>query len=214
MSEIPAYTQTGADAGRAELADALLCRRRSRQLIQEAITAHRANQRAGTASTKTKSQVRGSGKKPWRQKGTGNARAGYRQSPVWRGGGTAFGPAPRSYRIDLPKKAARLAFAQAFTEQVDAGVMKVVEELTLESPKTKTLAGILTALGAAGPTLLVVKAVDRNLTLASRNIPTLEVAEAKDINTYQLVRDPNIILSREALAVVEQRLQSRVGNGS
>lgn len=214
MSEIPAYTQTGADAGRAELADALLCRRRSRQLIQEAITAHRANQRAGTASTKTKSQVRGSGKKPWRQKGTGNARAGYRQSPVWRGGGTAFGPAPRSYRIDLPKKAARLAFAQAFTEQVDAGVMKVVEELTLESPKTKTLAGILTALGAAGPTLLVVKAVDRNLTLASRNIPTLEVAEAKDINTYQLVRYPNIILSREALAVVEQRLQSRVGNGS
>jgi large subunit ribosomal protein L4 len=214
MSAIPAYTRTGTEAGHAEVAEELLCRPRNRQLIQDAVTAHRANQRAGTASTKTKGVVRGSGKKPWRQKGTGNARAGYRQSPVWRGGGTAFGPLPRGYRVDLPKKAARLAFAQAFTEQVDAGVMKVVEDLPIDTPKTKALAAVLRALGADGPTLLVVASVEPNLALASRNIPYLEVAEAKDINTYQLVRYPLIILSREALAVVEQRLRSRVGNGA
>lgn len=210
-SSIPAFTNTGAEAGQANVSDDLMHRSRSRQLIQDAVTAYRANQRSGSAATKTKSQVRGTGKKPWKQKGTGNARAGYRQSPVWRGGGVAFGPNPRSYRKDMNKKAARLAFAQAFTEQVDAGGFSLVEDLGLDTPRTKLLAGLLKAMGVDGPTLMVVESIDQNLSLASRNIPYLEVTEAKDLNTYQLVRYRRILLTRGALAVIEQRLQSRLG---
>lgn len=214
MNSIPAYNLTGGEAGNVELADGLLCRNRSRQLIQDAITAYRANQRGGNAATKTKSTVIGTNKKPWKQKGSGNARAGYRQSPIWRGGGVAFGPHPRSYRKQMTKKAARLAFALAFTEQVDADTVKVVDEVKLDSPKTKPFADILKGLGANGPTLFVVASIDDNLGMASRNIPFVEVTEVKDLNTFQLVRYPRIIITRDALPGLEARLQKRTGSAS
>lgn len=214
MSSIPAYNLTGSEAGTVDLADNLLCRSRNRQLIQDAVTAYRANQRAGTAATKTKSTVIGTNKKPWKQKGSGNARAGYRQSPIWRGGGVAFGPHPRSYRKQMTKKAARKAFAFALTEQVDAGTIKVVDDVKLDSPKTKPFADILKGLGADGPTLFVTASIDDNLGLASRNIPFVEITEVKDLNTFQLVRYARIIMTRDALPGLEERLQKRLGSAS
>jgi large subunit ribosomal protein L4 len=214
MSSIPVYTLTGGEAGNVEVADGLLCRNGNRQLIQDAITAYRANQRAGTAATKTKSTVIGTNKKPWKQKGSGNARAGYRQSPIWRGGGVAFGPHPRSYRKQMTKKASRLAFAMALTEQIDSGALTVVDDINLDSPKTKPFAEILNGLGAQGATLLVVADIDDNLGMASRNIPFVEVAQVKDLNTFQLVRYPRIIMTRDALPGLEERLQRRTGSSS
>ncbi len=214
MSSITAYNLTGGEAGTVELADTLLCRSRNRQLIQDAVTAYRANQRAGTAATKTKSTVIGTNKKPWKQKGSGNARAGYRQSPIWRGGGVAFGPHPRSYRKQMTKKAARKAFAFALTEQVDAGTIKVVDDVKLDSPKTKPFADILKGLGASRATLFVVGSIDENLGMASRNIPFVEVTAVKDLNTFQLVRYPRIIMTRDALPGLEERLQKRLGSAS
>jgi large subunit ribosomal protein L4 len=171
--------------------------------------AHRAAKRAGTASTKSKGEVAGSNKKPWRQKGTGRARAGYRQSPVWRGGGVAFGPKPRDYSKKINSKVSRLAFRRALSEKLTAGHVRIVDILTVEEAKTKSFVALMKALGIERKLLVLVDAVDDKLLLAARNIQGVEVMKAAEASVYQLLRYPEIIVNRAGMDILLARLEGK-----
>lgn len=196
----------GKPVGEVELADAVLCSDKGGQAVFEAVVGARANARAGTASTKHKGEVSGSGKKPWKQKGSGRARAGYKQSNVWRGGYAAFGPKPRSYRKDMPRKMARLAFKRAVTDRIAAGEVLVIDDLALEAPKTKQVAGMLKDLGAVRGALLVLEAKNDNAILAARNIPRVEVTTAQLVNTYQFLRYQRVVITKAGLEKLVERM--------
>lgn len=207
MSKVPLKNSRGEVLGEVEIADGLLVLDRGDQAVHDAVVAYRARGRAGTASTKGKGAVAGTGKKPWRQKGTGRARAGYARSPVWRGGGVAHGPHPRDFGRALPKKAARLAFARAFSARVAEGAVSVLDGVAVpEPPKTRAVADLLKTLGAPRGLLLVVDRVEPNLALAARNLPGVEIAAASDVNTYMVLRWPAMAVTRTAMAVIERRL--------
>jgi large subunit ribosomal protein L4 len=211
--KLPVINISGQARGEVEFADELLIRNgKGTQAVHDTVTAYMANQRLGTASTKQISEVQGSGKKPWRQKGTGRARAGSFASPLWRGGGVVFGPKPRDYSIAVPKKVKALAFRKALSERLLAGDVVVVDELKLSSHKTKDFAGIVAVIGAKdnAPTLLVMDEVDRNLKLASRNLANVQVKPADSVNVYELLRFEKIVTTRAALDKLSARLgQSR-----
>lgn len=205
--KLTVYTIEGQNAGELSLADGVLIpNRRGTQALTEAITTYRANQRAGTASTLTKGTVHGSGKKPWRQKGTGQARAGYKQSPVWRGGGVVFGPHPRDFSKQINKGVARLALQRAFTNRVKAGDVVVVEDFKLAEPKTKLVASALKKLNAGKGALVVLDAVSADVARASRNLKNVEVASAQNVNTYQMMRFNKVIVSKPAVEVLSKRI--------
>lgn len=206
MYSIPIHSISGAKSGEYRLDDALVVLDKGGQAVHEAIVAYRANQRRGTASTLTKGEVAGSNRKPWRQKGTGRARAGYRQSPLWRGGGVAFGPKPRSYRRELPRKVKRLALRRAFSERVAAGEVMILEDLHLEQPKTRLFSEIMKKLSLTRGALFVVDKLDRNLFLASRNIPGVEVVAASDVNAYQMLRYRRVVVTSRGMQALEERL--------
>ncbi len=208
MSKLPIKGKNGSSAGEYDLADTLLVYDKGMPALHGAVIRHQANQRAGTASTLTKAEVRGSGKKQWKQKGTGRARSHYRRSPVWRGGGVAFGPKPRDFSIAMNRKEVRLAFRRAFSEKVAAGEILVVENLSIDEAKTKKVAELIKSLGLGQGTLLVTSGVDRNLVTAARNLPKTEVATAQDVNTYQLLRYPAVVVAKDAMAIIEGRLQA------
>jgi large subunit ribosomal protein L4 len=178
------------------------------QAVHDVVVAYMAAQRSGTACTKTMGEVAGSGKKPWRQKGTGRARAGSFASPLWRGGGVVFGPKPRDYTKKVTKKTKQLALRKAFTERVKAGDVVVLEDIKLDSPKTKGFTGFLSSLNVTGTTLIVAEAGNNNLTLASRNIQGVEVTNANSVNTYQLLRYKNVLFTRGAIETLDQRLKT------
>ncbi len=198
----------GEAVGECEIADTLLSPKRGAQALHEALTAYQANQRAGTASTKTKGEVAGHGVKPWRQKGTGRARAGYRQSPVWRGGGVVFGPKPRDYSKRMNKQVSRLALRRALSDKLSGGQVIVVDQFTVSAPKTKQVVAALDKLQAGSKALLVLDKVPREVTLATRNLPTVEVVSAANVNVYQLARFPKVVVSQAALSALEQRLSA------
>ena len=179
---------------------------RGTQAVHDAVVALRANRRAGTHSTKTKATVQKSGSKPWRQKGTGRARAGYASSPVWRGGGVVFGPHPRDYSKKISKKTKRLALKKALGERIKKGDVNVVENLQLANPKTKDLVNQLSAWKIARSVLLIDSNPNLNLLLASRNVPKVELVSVADVNTEQLLRYNKILISNEALEKLGQRL--------
>lgn len=214
MSKLKVYDMAGGEVGDLEVDDSLLVSDKGGMAVQESVLMQLAARRAGTASTLNKGEVAGSGIKPWRQKGTGRARAGYRQSPVWRGGAVAFGPRPRSFGGKLNKKVKRLAFRRALSERVLAGDVRVLDGLTLEQPKTRMLTDILKALKIERSALIVVESVDRNLRLASRNVPGASVVQASDVNALQLLRHPEVIVTRPAMAVVEARLRGKTGEAA
>lgn len=214
MSSIPVTDIKGESVGVVEIPDELLVFDKGEQAVHDVIVAYQAGLRAGTASTLSKGQVAGSNKKPWRQKGLGRARAGYRQSPVWRGGGVVFGPHPRSYAKKVPRRVAQLAFRRAFSEKVVEHSVQVIQDFELSEPKTKLLTSFLKRLKIKGMALIVLDKMDRNTVLASRNVPEAEVVLAKDVNTYQLLRFPNVIVSRPALAVLEDRLRHANGRSA
>jgi len=207
--KLPVIDIAGQPRGEVEFADKLLIKNgKGSQAVHDAVTAYRANQRLGTASTKQISEVAGSGKKPWRQKGTGRARAGSFASPLWRGGGVVFGPKPRDYSIKLPKKVKALAFRKALSARLLGGDLVVVDELKLASHKTKEFAGILEKIGAGNAaTLLVTDQVDANLKLASRNLPGVRVEPADSVNTYELLCFDKIVATKSGL----EKLRARLG---
>ncbi|HMO05195.1 MAG TPA: 50S ribosomal protein L4 [Kiritimatiellia bacterium] len=205
MSTLTITNLEGQSVGSVALPAHLVDTSRGGQVVRDAIVAYHANQRQGTASTKTKGEVAGNGQKPWRQKGTGNARAGYRQSPIWRGGGVVFGPKPRCHNRDLNRKMLRLAFARIFADRVSQQAVTVVESLTVADAKTKNFVQLLKKLGLAKGVLVVVDDPDNNLLLAARNIPGVEVARASHVNVYQVARYPRLLITKAALGVIEQR---------
>lgn len=211
MSRLPVINAQGQKVGDLEIADELLVLKRGAQALHEVIVAHQAGLRAGTASTLTKGQVAGSNRKPWAQKGLGRARAGYRQSPVWRGGGVVFGPHPRDYAKRVPHKVSRLAFQRALSEKVVSGSLRVVEDLAPAGPKTKDILALFQALNIKGALLVVLDKADRNVMLATRNLRQVEVALARELHPYQLVRYPALLVTRPGMAVLVKRLQAETG---
>jgi large subunit ribosomal protein L4 len=178
------------------------------QALHETVVAYRANRRSGTHCTKTKATVAGSGKKPWRQKGTGNARAGYKQSPIWSGGGVVFGPHPRSYAKKTNKNVKQLALRKALSTRVNAGEVYLIEPITLDQPRTKDLLDKLQDnLEKKTTALLVTENFDRNVYLASRNHPHLITVTGDLVNAEQLLLCDKIFVTDGALAKISARLQ-------
>ncbi|HXU77981.1 MAG TPA: 50S ribosomal protein L4 [Methylomirabilota bacterium] len=176
------------------------------QAVHDVVVAYNAAQRMGTACTKTMGEVAGSGKKPWRQKGTGRARAGSFASPLWRGGGVVFGPKPRDFAKKVSRNTRQLALRKALTERLRAGDVVVIDDLKLGSAKTKEFVGFLSALELKGTALIVAQGTDRNLTLASRNVPNVLLATSDSLNTYDVLRPDKLVFTRGAFEQVEARL--------
>jgi large subunit ribosomal protein L4 len=182
---------------------------KGRQAVHDVVVAMRANRRSGTACTKTKGEIRASGAKPWRQKGTGRARAGDRASPIWVGGGVVFGPRPRSYAKHTPKKVKVLAFRKALSERILAGDILLVDAFAITEPKTKNFLTTLTGLAKdARKTLVIGNGFDENTYLSARNVRTASLARAADVNTEQLLAFDKIIVTKEALTTLSERLAS------
>ena len=196
----------GQSQGELEVKFALIENGKGTQAVHDAVVAYLANQRMGTACTKNVGEVAGTNKKPWRQKGTGRARAGSFRSPLWRGGGVVFGPKPRDFGKKVSKSTKQLALRKALSERLKSGDVVVVDDLILDSPKTKAFVGVLNALQVEGTTLVVASGQDRNLSLASRNVPEVELATSDSLNTYQVLRFGKLLFTRGAFEKVEQRL--------
>ncbi len=180
------------------------------QAVKEVITAYRANARQGNASTKTRAEVSGGSRKPWRQKGTGNARAGSRRSPIWVGGGIVFGPRPRDYSKKVNRKVKALALRRALFDLASSGGLRVIEEFRFSPVKTKTFAGILDRIVPEGRLLLVDESFSDETIMGGRNIARVSFQEADTINTYDLTRHANILISEKAL----ERLLQRIDGGN
>jgi len=208
MSTIKVFDRSGAAAGEVSVPAEALVRDRGAQAVRDVIVAGMNSRRAGTASTLSKGEVAGSNKKPWRQKGTGRARSGYRQSPVWRGGGVAFGPKPRCFAQKINKKVTQLAFRRALSDRIAEGAVRIVDDLSISEPRTKQVAALLKNLGA-DRCLVVTHGVDPVLSLAARNLPRVEVLAARDVGVYHLVRYPVIVVARAAWEVLAGRLQGK-----
>lgn len=176
------------------------------QAVHDVVVAMRANRRSGSANTKTKGEVSGSGAKPWRQKGTGRARAGYKSSPVWSGGGVVFGPKPRDYSKNVPKAVKKLAFRKALSERIIAGDVLVVDSFAVSEPKTKQFVSLVTSCAAeARKTLVVANSFDESTYKAARNVQNSQLATAADVNTEQLLAYDKIIVTKDALAALTER---------
>jgi large subunit ribosomal protein L4 len=168
---------------------------------------YNANRRQGNADTKTRGEVSGGGKKPFRQKGTGRARAGSTRSPLWRHGGTIFGPHPRDYSYDLPKKVKRLAFLSSINSKLGDEKIIGIDSVTIDEPKTKKFVAILEALKLEGKSLFVFDAMDDKLKLASRNVPDVDLKNYKDVNTMDILSCDTVVMSKEALDKLPERFK-------
>ncbi len=163
-----------------------------------------ANRRQGTQSTKTRAEVRGGGRKPWRQKGTGRARHGSIRSPIWRGGGVVFAPKPRDYSYTTPKKVRRLAMKSVLTQKVRDNEMIVLDELSFDAPKTKDMIKVLEAIKADEKALVVTKGTEKNVMLSARNIPKVNSSMVENINVYDLLNCNSLVITKDAIDVLEE----------
>ncbi len=175
-------------------------------LLQEVVRMQLASRRQGTADSKGRSEVSGGGKKPWRQKGTGRARAGSTRSPLWRHGGTVFGPHPRDYSFRVPKAVRRQALCSALTAKAQAGAVRLLESLSLEKPSTKAMRGVLTALGAQGRALVVLPGRDEVVEKSVRNLPGVRVLTVQGLNVYDVLKAETLILTPEGVHTLQEVL--------
>jgi large subunit ribosomal protein L4 len=206
MSSIKLYKTSGEAGGEVAFDAALLELERGAQAVKDVVVATQNARRAGTAATLSKGEVAGSNKKPWKQKGTGRARAGLRQSPVWRGGSVAFGPHPRSYAQKVNRKVASLAFRHALSVRIQSGDVVAIESLELAEVKTKLVAALLAKLGIERGCLIVLDRPDAKLVRAARNLPKVDVATAADVGVYDLVRHRKVVTTRAGLAALAARM--------
>jgi large subunit ribosomal protein L4 len=197
--EVPVRDATGKEVERLKVAPGKLDLRVRPRLLKEAVLMYQANRRVGTHSTKTRAEIAASNKKPWRQKGTGRARAGTRRSPLWRGGGIIFGPKPRDYTTVMPRKMRNLATRSALFSKFRDGEVLVVDGLKFEEPHTRQLAKLLKTLEISGPCLIGTAQIDKNLVLSARNIPRLRVTPVRDFNALDVLTARKVLLTREAL---------------
>ena len=199
------YSPDGASKGGTALPDELFAQPVHEHLLWLSVKRHLGNQRQGTAKVKGRGEVSGGGRKPWRQKGTGRARAGSNTSPLWPGGGRAFGPEPRDYRTELPKKQRRAALAAALSQKASEQAVSVLESLTLEAPQTRQMAAVLKALGLYEKrTLLVLGEADGNIVKSCRNLRNLRTTLAHQINAYELLDCEQVLLTAGGLARVKE----------
>ncbi|KQL52123.1 50S ribosomal protein L4 [Heyndrickxia shackletonii] len=206
MPKVALYNQAGSQVGEVELKDSVFGIEPNQNVLFDAIVMQRASLRQGTHKVKNRSEVSGGGKKPWRQKGTGRARQGSIRSPQWRGGGTVFGPVPRSYSYKLPKKVRRLAIKSALSSKVLEANILVLESLSFDAPKTKEFAAVLKNLSVSKKALVVTDGSDVNVALSARNIPGITVVEANGINVLDVVSHDQLIITKAAVEKVEEVL--------
>jgi large subunit ribosomal protein L4 len=206
MPKVSVFNINGDQVGEIELNDAVWGIEPNEHVLHEAVVMQLAGQRQGTHETKTRAEVRGGGRKPWRQKGTGRARHGSTRSPIWRTGGVVFGPHNRSYKYSLPKKVRRLAMKSALSSKVKAGEILVLDELTLAQPKTKEMVGILNKLNVQNKALVVTAESNENVLKSARNIPGVKQVRADGINVYDLLNHDKLVITKEAVAKVEEVL--------
>jgi large subunit ribosomal protein L4 len=210
MSKVKVYKMDGEAAGEKDVADGVLELKRGSQAVLDVVTAYRAGNRAGTASTKTRDMVRGGGRKPFKQKGTGRARQGSNRSPILRGGGVVFGPHPRDFSKKVNKKLAVLSFRRALSDKIAAGAVVVAEGLGEIEPKTKALTALLKTVAGGRAALLVTGASSKALNMAARNREKVEVTTAAQANTYQMVRYPVIVADPAGWDALQARLAKGV----
>ncbi|PYZ91858.1 50S ribosomal protein L4 [Salipaludibacillus keqinensis] len=206
MPKVTLYNQAGSQVGDIELSDNVFGVEPNESVLYEAVVMQQASQRQGTHSTKTRSDVRGGGRKPWRQKGTGRARHGSTRSPIWVGGGVTFGPTPRSYAYKLPKKQRRLALRSALSTKVNADTIRVVEGLSLETPKTKEMKQVLAGLTADKKVLVVTADYNDAVALSVRNLPGVKFVTADGVNVLDLLNHEKLIITQDAVKQVEEVL--------
>lgn len=204
MPQTNIYDRTGKTVGSVDLSDELFAAPVNAAVLHQVVTAQLAGRRTGTADTKTRGQVRGGGKKPYRQKGTGRARQGSTNAPHYRGGGTVFGPHPRSYEQRLPRKMKRLALRGALTAKFGDEAIKVIDTFGLDAIRTRELAGVLSALEATGRVLVVAPGRDQMLELSARNLPTVEIILADSLNVVDLLKADLILIEQPSLARMQE----------
>lgn len=206
MTSVALYNQDGSQNGTVELNDSVFAVEVNESAEFEAILRQRASMRQGTHAVKNRSAVRGGGKKPWRQKGTGRARQGSIRAPQFRGGGIVFGPTPRSYNYALPRKVRQLAIKSALAQKVNAESFVVVDSINFDAPKTKEFAGVMNNLKVTEKTLVVVTDDDKNAQLSGRNLPNLTVVTPAGVNILNVVDAQKIVVTKSALSQVEEVL--------
>nr|WP_173667726.1 50S ribosomal protein L4 [Lentilactobacillus buchneri] len=206
MTDVALYKQDGSKNGTVALNDGIFGIEPNNNVVFDAIVMQRASLRQGTHSVKNRSAVRGGGKKPWRQKGTGRARQGSIRSPQWRGGGIVFGPTPRSYSYRLPKKVSRLALKSVFSEKVSDNKLVVVDTLQFDAPKTKEFAELLGKLDVSTKTLVVLEDDNEKAVLSARNLENVKVVSAQGINTLDVADHDKVVITKAALSQVEEVL--------
>lgn len=204
MPKVKLYNIAGQETGEIELNDSVFGVDYNEAVIQQAVVRQMANERLGTHATKTRGLVRGGGKKPWKQKGTGRARVGSIRSPLWVGGGTVFGPTPRSHAKDMPRKARQLAVKSALSEKLRANELIVIDAIDFEAPKTKNVVKMLADLHSEGKALIVDGA--RNTVLSARNIPGVKAYAPSGLNIYDIVNTDKLFLTQEAVKKIEEVL--------
>jgi len=205
MTNVAVYNIQGEQVDNLELKDEIFNRQINTPLMHQAVVLYLASQRHGTHDTKTRADVSGGGKKPWRQKGTGRARVGSSRNPVWRSGGVAFGPHPRSYTFTMPRKQRRVALASALTDKVRSGEFIVLDSINFDVPKTKTMLDVLSKFSADNA-LIVVDAGSDNVVKSARNIVGIEPVEVEGVNTYNVLNHKKVIITKNAVAWLEEVL--------
>ncbi|MGE5674190.1 MAG: 50S ribosomal protein L4 [Mycobacterium leprae] len=206
MPKVAVLNKEGATVGEITLSDAVFAAEVNPGLLHEAVTMYLANQRQGTSDTKTRAEVSGGGRKPWKQKGTGRARQGSTRSPQWRHGGIVFGPHPREFGWSMPKKARRVALRGALSAKLAAGELVVLDSFEIEAPKTKEVTALLSNLGVTGKAYIVMPEQSTNVYKSARNIPGVNTNAARNLNVYEVLNGGKIILTRDAVAKVEEVL--------
>jgi len=206
MAELAIYNTKGQSVGKVELDKKVFDGAVNEAILHQVIRMYEANQRQGTADTKTRSEVRGGGKKPWKQKGTGRARAGTSRSPLWKGGGKIFGPHPRDYSYSVPKSVKRLALISSLNAKVNDNDMIVLDDLKLEKPKTKEFAAMLGKIKAEQKPLIVLENKDQSVIRASRNIGALLLRDYKALNAYEVLKQKKVVITHKALEALTKQL--------
>lgn len=204
MPKVTVYDMSGNNVGEIELSDAVFGIEPNPSAVHQVIVNYLANQRQGTQSTLTRSEVRGGGRKPWRQKGTGHARQGSIRAPQWRKGGIALGPKPRDYSYTLNKKVRRLALKSVFSDKVQSADLIVVDNITVDGFKTKTMVNMLKALGADKKALIVMPEKNEQVIKSAANIPGVKTALVNTINVYDIVNAEKFIVAKEAVQKLEE----------
>lgn len=206
MPKVAVYNTQGEQVGEIELKDEIFGVPVNQAVLHEVMVMYQANQRRGTHDTKTRGEVSGGGRKPWRQKGTGRARHGSIRSPIWRHGGIVFGPHPRDYSYEVPKKVRRLALKSALSARVQEGKLLVLDKLEMDAPRTKEMVRILNNLKVNDKALVVTGDRNVNVAKSARNLPGVNSVEASLLNAYDVLRHGTLVMTRDAVARVEEVL--------